>query len=129
MLHPDQFEVNETWIAFRLNRKPMDIARHGEHNCIALMDAASCYILCSEVIPARAEGLTQLEAHRLLRSAENHKQQLPKSLYISNRMAAGVLEDEAAKMKITVSRIADNQLRVFIREARDCFEEYLDSIH
>ena len=52
MLHPHQFEVNEAWIAFRLNGTPVRTERDGDFNCIALMDAASCFILGLEFIPA-----------------------------------------------------------------------------
>jgi hypothetical protein len=45
MLHPSQFKINEAWIAFRLNGAPIRTERDGDFNCIALMDAASCFIL------------------------------------------------------------------------------------
>ncbi len=44
MLRPNQFEVNEAWIVFRLNNAPIRIEHEGSFNCIALMDAASCFI-------------------------------------------------------------------------------------
>jgi hypothetical protein len=54
MLHPSQFEVNEAWILFRLNRAPVQTELEGDFNCIALMDAASCFILSSELIAITA---------------------------------------------------------------------------
>jgi len=48
MLHPNQFHVNETWIAFQLNETPIITDRDGDFNIIALMDAASCFILGME---------------------------------------------------------------------------------
>lgn len=38
MLHPKQFEVNEAWLAFKLNELPICTELEGEFNCIALMD-------------------------------------------------------------------------------------------
>jgi hypothetical protein len=32
MLHPQQFEVNEAWIAFRLNGMPVRTERDGDFN-------------------------------------------------------------------------------------------------
>jgi hypothetical protein len=61
MLHPNQFEVNEAWIAFRLNNAPIQTERDGDFNCIALMDAASCFILSSKFIPATAAEPTRVQ--------------------------------------------------------------------
>jgi hypothetical protein len=126
MLHPAQFEVNEAWIAFRLNREPISTEQDGDFNCIVLMDAASCFILCSELIPARAEGPTQLEARRLMKLAEQHKDQLPKSLYISSKEGADELAREFESKNIEVISISENQLLTYTREARDGFELYLE---
>jgi hypothetical protein len=54
VLHPEQFEVNEAWIAFQLNGAPIRTEDDGDFNFIALMDAASCFILGSEFIAASA---------------------------------------------------------------------------
>jgi hypothetical protein len=51
MFEPKQFEVNEAWIAFRLNNAPIRTERDGDFNCIALMDAASCFLLASDLFP------------------------------------------------------------------------------
>jgi hypothetical protein len=51
-LHPRQFQVNEAWIAFQLNDLPINAGKDGWFNCVCLMDAASCYILGTELIPA-----------------------------------------------------------------------------
>lgn len=64
MLHPQQFEVNEAWIAFRLNGAPVRTERDGDFNCIALMDAASCFILGSQFIPVTC--LAGIVVHRPL---------------------------------------------------------------
>ncbi len=45
MLHPNQFQVNEAWIAFQLNDAPIHTRSDGDFNCIALMDAASCFMM------------------------------------------------------------------------------------
>jgi hypothetical protein len=80
MLHPQQFEVNEAWIAFRLNGMPVRTERDGDFNCIALMDAASCFILGSQFIPVTAPEPTRAQFRSLLKNAQRHKQQLPGTL-------------------------------------------------
>jgi hypothetical protein len=81
MLHPKQFAVNEAWIAFRLNSSPIRTQKDGDFDCIALMDAASCFILGSELFPAGTAGpseASQLPTGRLLMQAKRHKQQFPR---------------------------------------------------
>jgi len=47
VLHPNQFQVNEAWIAFKLNGDPIHTEHDGDFNFFALMDAASCFLLGS----------------------------------------------------------------------------------
>jgi hypothetical protein len=124
VLHPKQFEVNEAWIAFRLNSSPIETEEDGDFNCIALMDAASCFIFGTELIPLSSEEPAQLQIRRLLRDAQQQKQQLPKTLYIPREDAADLLTLEAQKQKIDVVRLPENELMVFIGEARDSYEEW-----
>lgn len=123
MLHPKQFEVNEAWIAFRLNNAPIRTERDGDFNCIALMDAASCFILGSEFIPVTAEEPTQVEFRRLLKNAQRHKQQLPKTLFVPRGDVAALLTREATQQNIDVVRVPERELLIFIGEARQGFAE------
>ena len=91
MLHPQQFEVNEAWIVFRLNSKPIRTERDGDLNCIALMDAASCFLLASEIISVTAIELTDIQFRQLLKKAKSHKQQLPRTLLIARGDAADIV--------------------------------------
>jgi len=123
MLHPKQFEVNEAWIAFRLNNAPIRTERDGDFNCIALMDAASCFILASELIPVTAVDLTRDQCRRLLENAQRHKQQLPKTLFVPREDVADVLTGEATEQNIDVVRLSESELLIFIGEARQGFSE------
>jgi hypothetical protein len=123
MLHPNRFEVNEAWIAFRLNSAPVRTERDGDFNCIALMDAASCFILGTEFIPATAAEPTDAEFRRLLKTGEAHKQQLPKTLFVPREDVADQLAREAMRQEIEVVRVSENDLLIFIGEARQAFSE------
>jgi hypothetical protein len=123
MLHPKQFEVNEAWIAFRLNGATIRTERDGDFNCIALMDAASCFILCSEFIPVTAAEPTTAQFRRMLKDAKRHKQQLPKTLFVPREDVADRVTREAAQQSIDVVRIAESELLIFIGEAREGFAE------
>jgi hypothetical protein len=123
MLDPKQFQVNEAWIVFRLNGEPIRTQHEGDFNCIALMDAASCFILGSELIPITAAEPTRVQIRRLLKNGQRHKQQLPKTLFVSREDKARLLTGEATQQGIDVVRVPERELLLFIGEARQGFAE------
>lgn len=123
MLHPNQFQVNEAWIAFKLNDAPIHTDRDGDFNLIALMDAASCFILTTLPVSAKAVQPTALESKELLKNGRAHKQKLPKTLFVPIHQTANVLQMEAESQGITVVRVPEDQLMLFIGEARTGFKE------
>lgn len=122
-LHPNQFQVNEAWIVFKLNSVPIATESDGDFDVMALMDAASCFILESEFVPAAARELSREGAKRLLEGGQSHKQQLPKTLFIPIGQPADSLTIEVENQGITVTRVPDADLSVFIGEARKGFRE------
>ena len=118
MLHPKQYEVNEAWIAFRLNNAPVRTDRDGDFNCIALMDAPSRFILGSEFVPATVAEPTRTQVRRLFKDARRHKQQLPKTLLVPREDVADQLTLEATQQSIDVVRVPARELLIFIGEAR-----------
>jgi hypothetical protein len=123
VLHPNQFQVDEAWIAFQLNDVPVSTEMDGDFNIIALMDAASCFILGSEFVPADSSEPSHMDAKRLLKGGQSHNQQLPKTLFIPTDQPAKLLSMEAEGQGIAVARVSEDQLLVFIGEARDGFRE------
>lgn len=122
-MHPSQFQVNEAWIAFKLNEAPILTESDGDFNFIALMDAASCFLLSSAPVSVSAAEPSKMEVKRLLKQGQAHKQQLPKTLFIPNDQPASFLTSEAERQGITVVRIPEDQLLPFIGEAREGFKE------
>jgi hypothetical protein len=121
VLHPNQFKVNEAWIAFKLNDDPIHTERDGDFDFLALMDAASCFILGFTPVPARQAEPTPLESKRLLKEGQTHKKRWPKTLFIPAEQPARFLVEEAERVGIGVVRIAEEQLSPFIGEARELF--------
>ena len=125
MLHPREFQVNEAWIVFKLNEAPITTETDGDFNVIALMDAASCFILGAEFVPATSAEPSEMEVKRLLKSGKSHRQELPKTLYVPENLTADVLCTEAKRNSIAVVRVPEEQLLVFIGEARDGLKEHI----
>jgi hypothetical protein len=124
MLHPSQFQVNEAWIAFKLNDAPIQTDRDGDFNFFALMDAASCYLLSSTTVPATAPEPSLSDARRLLTNGQEHKKQLPQKLFIPLGYTANLLAAEAERHGITIVRVPEGDLQVFIGEAREGFKSH-----
>jgi hypothetical protein len=126
VFHPNEFEANEAWIAFRLNRLPICTEEDGDFNCIAIMDAASLFILSSDLIPVDASGPTQLEFRHLIQSAQRHDQELPTKLILSRGEFPDEIARQAEERGIEVVSVSENQLLIFTREARDAFAEHFE---
>ena len=126
MLHPNQFHVNEAWIAFQLNATPVTTDLDGDFNCVSLMDAASCFMLSSTLIPAidKTEP-SQLEARRLLKQAWAHHQTYPARLILPHGQFATHLTTAARKLGIEVVNMPEVDLLPIIGEAREGYEEYM----
>jgi len=118
-----KFEVNEAWIAFQLNDAPIQTGADGGFNCIAIMDAASCFLLATALVPINEGDASKLESRRLLKQAHAHKQGMPGTLYIPNEQIANNLALEAERQKVAVVRVPEQQLLIFIGEAREGFKE------
>ena len=123
MLHPNQFQVNDAWIAFRLNDAPIVTEREGDFDCLALMDAASCYILGMEMYAVRAKGPSAQEVRRLLQAGHGRAGTWPQKLFVVEGQVADTLRQEAAHPAIEVITVPEDGLFVFIGEARDGFRE------
>lgn len=127
MLHPNQFQVNEAWIAFKLNDRPIPTEQDGDFDFIALMDAASCFILSSVSVPAHVDEPTELESRRLLQQGQERKKQLPKTLLVPSGQPAQFLAAAARRKGIEVVHVEESQLLPFIGEAREGFRERFGS--
>jgi hypothetical protein len=127
VLHPDQFRVNETWIVFKLNDAPLITDRDGDFNALALMDAASGFILDSSFVPSESNELSPAEAEHLLSNGYSHKKQFPKELIVPEEQTANNLALEAERWGISVRRAPDAQLRLLISDAREAFRKHFAS--
>jgi hypothetical protein len=123
MLHPKQFAVNEAWIAFRLNSSPIRTRKDGDFDCIALMDAASCFILASDLFQLANDRSESIAIRRLFAKAKSHKQTFPKTLFVPQGDAAEVLVEEATRQNVQVVSVPESEVLMLIGEARQEFAE------
>lgn len=123
MLHPNQFTANDAWIGFRLNDAPLVTERDGDFDCLALMDAASCYIVAMEMYSARTRGPSTPESRRLLQQGQDRAGTWPSKLLVAEGQVPDALCQEAARLNIEIVTVPEYDLLVFIGEARDGFRQ------
>ena len=124
-MHPNQFQVNEAWIAFKLNDAPIRTAQDGSFNCVCLMDAASCFILANSFFSNHESEPSTIEVRHLIETGRAHRQELPAKLFVPTGQFPTHLPEEAELQGITVVRVPEGKLIPFIREAREGFKQYV----
>lgn len=124
-LHPRQFQVNEAWIAFRLNDEPIHTEQDGSFDVVCLMDTASCFIFGNAFVPVGESEPSDFDARRLLKTGWAHKKQFPTTLFLPKGQFITTLPAEAKRQNISVEFIPESQLMIFIGEARQGFREHL----
>ena len=125
MLHPNQFQVDEAWIAFKLNDAPIQTEEEGSFNCVCIIDAASCFILGNAFVPTGESEISKSEARRLLKTGWSRHEKFPTTLFVPTGQFQNNLPSEAEREGITVVPVHESQLLVFIGEAREGFREHL----
>lgn len=124
MLYPNQFRVNDAWIAFGLNKVPIPTREDGELRFVALMDAASCFLLSAVPTPFASPLSRDDEARGLFQKAWVHKETWPGKLFVADEEPLGILESYASAIGINILHVPLVQLTVFIREAQEEFAEH-----
>ena len=125
MLHPDQFRVNEAWIAFHMSETPIHTLRDGDFLCIALMDAASCYIHGSVMAPVGTPEPSAAHVRGLFKKGWTANRRYPTALYLPDGRFPRVFPTEGRRQGITVVVVQESELLTFIGEARQGFNEYM----
>jgi len=127
MLLPELFEVNEAWIAFKLNTSPILTTEDGDFNCFALMDAASGYILSTSFVSVMAASLPRAEIAKLFENAQSQKNEWPRILIIPSEQEADAMIEKAERLSISIRRVPEAQLDVFVSDAKEGFNEQFGS--
>lgn len=107
-----------------MNETPICTESDGDFDCIALIDAASGFILGNAFAPAGEGEPPTMEVRRLLEEAKAHRQELPQTLFIPSGQFDRILAAEAERLGIAVVRVPEDQLLVFIGDARASFKEH-----
>ncbi len=125
MLDPNQFNVNDAWLVFRLNDAPINTERDGSFNAVCLMDAASCFILATAMVPAQHREPSELEVKRLFKTAWAQKRQFPSKLFVPVGQFDTAFPAQAERNGVSIVTVAESELSAFTDEARQGFKEHV----
>ena len=122
---PEAFEVNRTWLAFRINQRPIE-SGDGAHDIFVLQDAGSMFIFGTALGAANADGPPEAEAESLLQRAWSHREEWPEELIVPGHASGGnAFSRVAARIGITVRAVPEAKLSFYIKDVQTAFEEYL----
>jgi len=126
---PNQFNVNEAWLVFQLNDAPINTERDGSFNAVCLMDAASCFILATAMVPTQRQEPSELEVRRLFKTAWDHKRQFPATLFVPTGQFKTTIPAQAGRHGIAIVPAPESELLVCTHEARQGFKEHVQQAH
>lgn len=121
MLTPDQFRVNEVWIALRVNEEFLFV-KNEPYDIYVLMDAASAYVLGHVLSRVVDEAPHEKDIEALFRKAWEAKNQWAEQLIVTeNSTAEDVFRTQAEKNGLSVKIAPLSELEPVIGPLRESF--------
>jgi hypothetical protein len=121
MLTPDQFEVNEAWIAIRVNEEFVFV-KDDPYDIFVLLDAASAYVLGFIISSSVDESIDEKEVENLFNNAWKVKQQWAKKLIVADdSIVNGVFINEARKHKFEIETVPISSLATIVGPIKESF--------
>ena len=121
MLTPDQFCVNEVWIAVRINEAFLFV-RDEPYDIYVLMDAGSAYVLGHVLSRVVDEAPHEKDVEALFRKAWEAKNQWAERLIITeNCIAENVFRIQAEKNGLSVEIVPLSDLEPIVGPLKELF--------
>ena len=121
MFTPDQFEVNDAWIAVRINEEFLFV-KEDPYDMFVLMDAASAYVLGFVFSKVVDEVPTVKDVEDLFKTAWGAKRHWAKKLIVTDdSVASKVFIQEAEKNGIPFDIVSTSDLSPIIDPLKESF--------
>ena len=121
MLTPDQFRVNEVWIAVRVNEAFLFV-KDEPFDIYVLMDAGSAYVLGHVLSRVVDEAPHEKDVEALFRKAWEAKNQWAERLIIiENCIAENVFRIQAEKNGLSVEIVPRSNLEPIVGPLKELF--------
>jgi hypothetical protein len=128
MLTPDQFCVNEVWIALRVNEAFLFI-KDEPYDIYVLMDAASAYVLGYVLSRVIDEAPHEKDVEALFKKAWGAKNEWAEKLIVTeNSIAEDVFRTQAEKNGLSVKIVPLSDLEPIIGPLKESFaSDFIDN--
>ncbi len=121
MLTPDQFRVNEVWIAVRINEAFLFV-KHQPYDIYVLMDAASAYVLGHVLSRVINEAPDEKDVEALFRKAWEARNQWAEKLIVTeNSIAENVFRMQAEKNGLSFKIVPLSDLEPIVGPLKESF--------
>ena len=124
-LQPSDFQVNKTWLAYRINSVPLNVENQ-EIDLYVLEDAASMFLFGNEFAPSGSDYPTLEDAERLLGYAHAKRGAWPSELLLPGNPGTGnSFARIARKHGVRIRNVPESQLSLYIKDTQAACKEYL----
>ena len=124
-MEPSDFEVNQTWLAYRINQTPIRVGGTAT-DLYVLQDAASMLLFGHALAAPGADGPEPAEVEALLESAFDKGKSWPSELVMPGVHRAGSTFFKAAQQRdIAIRSVPESQLSLYIKDTQEGYEEFL----
>lgn len=121
MLTPDQFRVNEVWIAFRVNES-FTFVQDDPYDIYVLVDAASAYALGHVVVKVTDEKPKEKDVDTLFQGAWGAKKQWPTKLILpEDDLAENIFRKQAEKNGLSFETMPLSDLSPIVEPMKEWF--------
>ncbi len=121
MLTPDQFRVNEAWIAVRINDEFLFV-KNEPYDIYVLMDAASCYLLGHVLSRVVDEAPNDKDIHNLFNTAWQTKKQWAETLIITEDSPSDEIFSKHARQNgLSIKKVSISDLEPILGPLKESF--------
>ena len=121
MLTPDQFRVNEAWIAIRVNERFLFV-KDEPYDIYVLIDAGSTYVLGNVLSRVGDEAPQEKDVKALFKKAWKAKNQWAEQLIVTeNSKADDVFIKQAKKIGLSVRLVPVSELEPIVGPIKESF--------
>ena len=122
MLTPDQFIVNEVWIAARVNESFLFV-QYEPYDVYVLMDAASTYVFGHVLAKVTDEAPHDRDVEDLFKKAWEAKRQWPEKIIVpEDDLAENVFRTQAEKNDLSFDTVPLSDLSSILGPLKELFE-------
>ena len=124
-MQPDQFQVNQTWLAYRINVAPMQVEGKAI-DLYVLQDAASMFLFGNAFAPHGADGPAIEDVQKLLESARRKRNEWPTELVLPGKHGPANSFIQVAKREgVFVRTVPESHMSFYIKDTQEAYEQFL----